>query len=156
MTTPPIPDDLEQRLSQLGVDQLSGISITRSISLYTRDEPQLKRINVFPPGSQCTIYNAIDVAGQSDTGNNGRLTWKLSTYVCISEVRDRHIEVSMPASFVATANSPQPLFITATIAIPDPPTDLIVEVYSWNHDGTPAPNVRFSWRCRVGYNEVIE
>jgi hypothetical protein len=84
--------------------------------------------------------NGFDIGGKATTNDAGRLTWKLSDFTC-----DISSAIEEPASFVATAQSDSPVILTTKTVFAG--NNLVIEVFSWNVDGNPAPNVRFAWRC---------
>lgn len=92
---------------------------------------------------RCFDNESLDLGGHAVTDSAGRLTWKLSSFVCQA---DRSSYVA-PATFVTTAMSSSPIFLTTrTLSIG---SDLVIDVFSWDTNGVPAPNVRFAWRCWV-------
>lgn len=92
---------------------------------------------------RCFDNESLDLGGHAVTDSAGRLTWKLSNFVCQAE----DISYSAPASFVTTAMSSSPIFLTTrTLSIG---SDVVIDVFSWDTNGVPAPNVSFAWRCWV-------
>ena len=107
----------------------------------------------FPPPpevpARCFPSEAIDLGGQAVTDGVGRLTWKLSNFVC----KNDRASYQAPPAFVATAISNAPIFLTTrTVSIVG---DLAIDVFSWDANGAPAPNVRFAWRCWVPSQAII-
>ena len=152
-------------LAQLG-GLVPSFDLVRLISLYDRDKVTLKtrslRTDVlvsddFGPGSpldtaECTpSFGAVDAAGQLRTGDDGTITWRLTDVMCPEGTPI----VEGPASFVATPITTSPIYLTTRIVFPNPPEDLIVQVFTWDSTGMAAPKVAFSWRCRVRYKEVV-
>jgi len=152
-------------LAQLGgfVPPFNAVQL---ISLYDRQDATLKSFSIrtdvvvtddFSDGSgdlgatECLEHEAIDVAGQSRTGEDGSMTWRLTDVICAASGRT----IREPASFVATPITTGPIYLTTKIVIPDPPDDLVVSVFTWDSSGTAAPGIAFSWRCRVRYKEAI-
>jgi len=140
------------------------LRLIQELSIWATDKPSVKIrklrpeevISEFGGGStvrraQCDPTEAIDIAGQSRTGDNGKMTWRLTDFICPGG----QPIVEPPASFVATPISQSPVYLTTTIEFPDPPRDLVVEVFTWAPGGSSAPRISFSWRCRVRYKEVI-
>ena len=134
-----------------GIDEVSLITILRRFSIYTREnpvsvlerEPVINGVRV-----RCVDDEAIDVAGRSGTDEDGRMTWRISDFICLGH-RTRFRE---PICFLATPHSKTPIHITTHVSrsiLPDAPDDVVVEVFSWDSNGEPAPRVAFSWRCRV-------
>lgn len=102
----------------------------------------------------CVIgLNVIDVSGRASTGADGRTKWKLRDFIvpCDSEF----FEFERPMSFVATPHSSSPIYLTINpvegFFDPSPSDDVVVDVFTWDKDGNPAPRVTFSWRFRVPY-----
>ena len=155
-------------LAQLG-GLVPSFNLVRLISLYDSDDVTLKsqslRTDVvksddFGSGSNLgtTVCDpglgAIDATGQLRTGDDGTITWRLADVICPGPGDVQIVEG--PASFVATPITTAPIFLTTRIVFPDPPEDLIVHVFTWDSNGTPAPKVAFSWRCRVRYRGIFE
>jgi hypothetical protein len=106
----------------------------------------------FPPTevpARCFASDAIDLGGQAVTDAAGRLTWKLSNFVCKG---DRANYLAPPA-FVATAMSSAAIVLTTrTVSLG---SDLVIDVFSWDASGAPAPNVRFAWRCWIPTQAIV-
>jgi len=83
---------------------------------------------------------STDLGGVAQTNREGRSSWKLTNYICASEIRG----LSDPVSFVATAISAQPA--TMTYEVESVGEDIELTVYSWDVNGDPAPSTRYSWR----------
>ncbi len=101
------------------------------------------------PNNQC-----VDLSGGSSTSTNGRKTWRLSDVMCLPQYQSWY-DIGGPISFVATPMGDKPIFLTTTINIQPSPKDLVVEVYTWDKQGNPAPCVPFCWRCRFAYPNII-
>jgi hypothetical protein len=105
----------------------------------------------------CLDAKVIDISGRAATGADGRTEWKLRDFIvpCDGDFD----EFDRPMSFVATPHSSTPVYLTIThadsIFHPFPSNDVVVEVFTWDKDGNPAPNITFSWRCRVPYRKII-
>ena len=99
--------------------------------------------------ARCFDSGAIDLGGQAVTDSAGRLTWKLSNFVC----RADRASIVKPETFVATAMSSSPIFLTTRTLSAG--SDLVIDVFSWDTDGAPAPNVRFAWRCWVPREAIV-
>jgi len=127
---------------------------SRAISIFMYDEPQVK-FQTYDSGKPIRAYcikdSAIDLAGVYKTGKDGRASWKLTDFICVD--RNFRVVVDWPASFVATPISESPVYLTTSISFPGL-SDLLVEVFSWNPSGKPAPLIAFSWRCRVRYEKI--
>jgi len=99
--------------------------------------------------ARCFDSGSLDLGGQAVTDNAGRFTWKLSSFVCKAD-RGNY---AAPATFVTTAMSSSPIFLTTqTLSIG---SDLVIDVFSWDTNGAPAPNVRFAWRCWVPTQSIV-
>ncbi len=99
-------------------------------------------------------FQSVDLSGSSSTDANGKKTWRLSDHMCLPEYESWYA-LAGPVSFVATPVTDKPTYITNTVKIQSSPKDLIVEVYSWDKQGNPSPNMVFCWRCRLLYPTVI-
>jgi hypothetical protein len=104
---------------------------------------------------RCVDADVIDVSGRSTTGADGTTSWKLRDFIVPC---DRGFdEFDRPMSFVATPHSTNPIYLTIRHPGPFmayPSDDVVVDVFTWDKDGKPAPNVTFSWRCRVPYSRI--
>lgn len=150
--------ELSKRVTELTAEARAkdalSIRLYSATSIYSNDRPWIHIVSWLPingPIRRCIQDFAIDIAGRSRTDAQGRMSWKLSDYICRATVPT----VEEPASFVATPVTDTPAYLTTRIAIPSPPSDLLVDVFSWQPGGGPAGNVFFSWRCRVRYEEPI-
>lgn len=153
-------DVIRKALLGLGLE-LPDLTFVQRDSLYVVDQSvrihEVDRTPVFldpdlGPGdgvkAQCFVRRGLDVGGRARTGDVGRLTWKLSDFVCDGQ------SVAEPASFVATAQSDSAVVLTTkTVSTGD---DLVIEVFSWDINGNPAPNVRFAWRCWTQTPPIID
>jgi hypothetical protein len=100
----------------------------------------------------CTDCRLLDTSGSTETGTDGKDVFLLSNFLCnrlggISSFAE-------PVNLLATPRGASPTYVTMTHElIKDPAqsafTDVRITAFSWNSDGTSAPNVRFYWRCRV-------
>jgi hypothetical protein len=99
--------------------------------------------------ARCFASDALDLAGQAVTDSAGRLTWKLSNFVCKPD-RGNYLT---PEAFVATAITSSPIFLTTRTLSAG--SDLVVDIFSWDTNGAPAPNVRFAWRCWVPTQSIV-
>ena len=147
-----------------------SVRLIQELSIWAIDQPSIKILKflpdkVFDPAfssgstvgnTKCIQDQAIDIAGQSQTGDDGTMTWRLTDFICRSA---NTTLVEPPASFVATPISQSPVYLTTTIEFPEPAAedessrDLIVEVFTWDPGGSSAPRIPFSWRCRVRFEE---
>jgi hypothetical protein len=104
---------------------------------------------------KCYDENGIDLSGSLITDSLGRMTWRLSNFLCKERGVLGSATLDSPVSFVATPQTDKPAYITAKGAIQTGPPDLIIEVYSWDRLGEPAPDLPFYWRCRVPLHYTI-
>ena len=84
---------------------------------------------------------------RESTDDGGETKWVLSDFICGNPAGGDRYEVEHPASFVATPIAREPVFLTTRVDLD--PSDLTVDVFSWDHQGDRAPRIAFSWRCRV-------
>lgn len=147
---------LRESLRDLGFDLPELIFIHRD-SLFRDHSVQIHEVDhtpkIFDPDigsgkgvpARCFSSHGLDIGGKATTNDAGKLTWKLSNFYC------GQFEVSEPVSFVATARSNSPVFLTSrTISTGD---DLVIDVFSWDISGNPAPTVAFAWRCWTDWRE---
>ena len=99
---------------------------------------------------QCNSTNLLDVSGWWVTGSDGTVTLLLSEFICLSET------LVEPVNVVATPTSAdRPSFLTVQHALVNDSNDVEMTFWTWNPDGTAAPETSFDWRCRVPYWEII-
>jgi hypothetical protein len=101
----------------------------------------------------CQPLPLLDVSGFSQTDSSGRVKLRLTDFICL----DR-ISMEMPINLIATPLSEQPVFLTVLNSLMMNPTntfgiDVNFQVFTWDAKGAAAPNIRFNWRCRVGFQE---
>lgn len=155
-------DDLTDQLTGGLIDpeteEASLISLLRRFSIYTREDPvtvQEREGVINGVRITCLDDRAIDVAGRSGTDGDGRMTWRIGDFICRSSAQ----RFREPICFLATPHSKTLVHVTTHVSqpfLPQVPNDVVVEVFSWDPNGDPAPNVPFSWRCRVlTFDEVI-
>ena len=141
--------ELRKLLDDFGID----FPTTRRNCLYNTPDVRVHEIDVmgelFNPdqgetaGSRrrCLDSPSIDLGGRATTDDSGKRIWKLSDFVCGADALVYH----RPVSFVATPLSETPVSIT--VSVRSTGSDLVVNVFSWDRSGDPAPRVFFSWRC---------
>jgi hypothetical protein len=101
------------------------------------------------PREFCFSGQAMDIGGKSITGSDGKMRWILTNYICEDALR----VIEEPVAFVATPRATGPVLMTSNTVSTG--TDLVIDVFSWNTDGTPAANTRFSWRCWFNFPQII-
>ena len=138
--------DAAAALEGLGL-HVPNLELVLRNSLYVGEDVKVHEVDLTPKLSEslestarCFSSDGIDVGGKAVTDGSGRVTLQLSTFVCLPG-----LNTSEPVSFVATARSRNPVIITfRTVSTGD---DLVLEVFSWDTNGNPAPGVDFAWRC---------
>ena len=99
---------------------------------------------------QCNPINLLDVSGWWVTGNDGQVKLHLSDFICLSE------NLVGPATVIATPTSAdRPSFLTVQHSLVNNGTDVEMTFWTWNPDGSAAPETPFDWRCRVPYWDII-
>jgi len=153
--------ELKKLLSEFGIDLRPTLRLSRRDSLYAIGKVQVQEVDltsqVFDAGSgggasprrSCSTPPAIDLGGSAVTDDCGKRIWKLSDFVCDSNLRF----YSQPVSFVATALSETP--VSMTVSVQSTGFDLGVKVFSWDASGAAAPRVAFSWRCWAEANPLL-
>lgn len=101
------------------------------------------------PREFCFAGPGMDIGGKAVTGSDGRMQWKLTNYIC----ENGPLAVDEPVSFVATPRAASAVMMTSTTVSTG--SDLVIDVFSWNPDGSPAPGTRFSWRCWFNLPPII-
>jgi hypothetical protein len=104
-------------------------------------------------GKACSKTRLFDVAGNAFTGADGKRVFLLSDFLC--ETENTYLE---PVNLIATPRSENPCYTTTTWKLvpdvahgnPNLFIDVEITVFTWNPDGSPAPNVSVDWRCWVG------
>ncbi len=91
----------------------------------------------------------LDVCGYAQTGDDGKIVFRLSQFVCLEG------GYAAPVNVVATPQSSDPHFLTVEHSLVDGATDVEIMVSTWKADGAAAPNVVFDWRCRAVFWEII-
>lgn len=121
-----------------------------SYNVTTTDSWQTLRSAVVWHPKQCNAINQLDVSGWWVTGDDGKAGLLLSQFICLSE------SLVDPVTLVATPTSAdRPTYVTAQHALVDNGNDVEMTFWTWNPDGTPAPETSFDWRCRVPYWDII-
>ena len=108
---------------------------------------------IFPfPSKDCSIVRLLEATGVSSTLADGKRVLQVSDVVCQGGASFGFGE---PINVVATPLAESPIFLTMTYSLipqgPDPSfqPDVQMTVFTWNADGSLAPNVMFDWRCRA-------
>lgn len=105
----------------------------------------------FLPSLVCNESTLLDVGGLSSTGADGTKIVLVSDFVCFFN----GYTYSEPINVVATCRTASPVFLTLTHTLVASGTDIQINVFTWDANGKPAPNVSFDWRCRAVANPII-
>jgi len=152
-----------------------GVNNAETTSVYRQPFVIGRPIEPIEVSESCRRTYSWDFCGFQNTGINGKIQIHLNSFFnCASEpsfTREEFngIEVRSAKflhrlfSFVATANSEEPVFLTYKIEVEPavrPPdvgnsgiyfersaVEVKVTVSSWSHDGRPATNVAISWNA---------
>lgn len=104
----------------------------------------------FFPSLICNDSTLLDVGGLSSTGADGTATVLVSNFVCNFHA----YTYSEPINVVATPRTASPVFLTLTHTL-TPANDIQINVFTWDANGNPAPDVSFDWRCRAAASVII-
>jgi hypothetical protein len=82
----------------------------------------------------------------------------LNNFICPNDVGRVYSE---PVNIVATPASTTPFYVTVTHSlVTTPPSTFVqnvqINIFAWDTNGAPAPNVAVNWRCRVPDFVIIE
>jgi len=94
--------------------------------------------------NRCYASDALDVSGFTLTGDNGKVVFRLTSYLCRAAQT-----FTLPINILATPVSTKPVFLTVTQQLVNNGGDVEISVFAWDANGAPAPLVAFNWRCRV-------
>ena len=138
--TPGIP----QIFQKLGRLRISAYNFEEEPNLIVKEDHPL----ISQP--RCSGMAGIDLSGGSMTDSAGRMTWRLSNFLCRENMLPEGLAIEFPVSLVATPLIDKPAYITVKFtAIETAPNDLTIEVYSWDSHGEPAPYLPYYWRYRI-------
>jgi hypothetical protein len=146
-------------------DQELALSFVRPIASSTylsaheppNDSWVTKERLIFPKPF-CVDSQLLDTAGRSQTGPDGKIVFRLSSFLC---GRDSIGAFEEPVNLVATPQGTSPAYITMVHElIPVDPagdwfSDVQITAFSWGPNGAAAPSVSFYWRCRVVADVII-
>ena len=137
--------------TKIADDALPLITLFQDVAISTNTPSRTTQRNLianFP--NRCTDSRVLDVSGFAQTLNNGQIVFKLSNFLCpAGEI------FSLPINVLATPIASRPFYVTVLHTLINNNTDVEIKVFSWNPNGSPAPNVPFNWRCRVEFPHVI-
>jgi hypothetical protein len=99
-----------------------------------------------------TLAPSLDVSGVEATGGGGKSIFNVMMFVPY-----KLKNLAQPVHIVATPHGSVPSFLTVehTLVGDSEAGDIEITVYAWDHNGNPAPDVLFDWRCRLN-GVVIE
>lgn len=117
--------------------------------------------NLIIPNSPliCDQRQVLDMVGYGYTAASGSTTFSINELLCPNE--GFRLLYEEPVNVLVTANTDRPFFATMVYVIvytppPNPlGTDLRITVHTWQPNGTPAPQTKFHWRCRVPFPQTI-
>ena len=141
--------DLKKHLEALAGHEVSLTedrlrSLSYPAGAYSFDDGTVTSRTFLPifPGKSCASYTLIDVTGASSTGADGTAVLTVSAFTCASN------PLAEPSNVVATPRTTSPVFLTMTHSL-TATNDLQINVFTWDTNGKPAPDVGFDWRCRA-------
>jgi len=156
-------DEIAGRKTDMSAEQLLAFAYPIASSTYLSN-PQLNIENdawvtserIIFPVPFCTNSSILDTSGVTETGTDGKIVFLLHNFLC-----GRLGSFAEPVNLLATPQGASANYVTMTHeALANTAlslfTDVQITAFSWNPDGTVAPNVRFYWRCRVVANVIIE
>jgi hypothetical protein len=109
------------------------------------------------PGQTCIASSLLDGSGTAVSGANGQVTFLLSSYICLPQVRS----LAEPVNLLGTPRSNGAFSVTLTHTMVTDPSnpqsynDVQITGYIWDANGAPASGIAFDWRCRVISNPII-
>ena len=127
-------------------------SSTYETTLSSDDDAWVSNHTVFPPRLTCEDSHLLDTCGYSTTGNNGQVTFLLSSVLCPRNNLNSFYE---PVNLLATPQATAPFFMTVSHKLITNGSDVQITAYAWKPDGAPAANVSFYWRCRLPAFTII-
>jgi hypothetical protein len=106
---------------------------------------------ILPRPNICSPSELLDLSAVGVTPDTGHLTLLIANFLCPGESPRLYFE---PVNLVATAFTANPVFLTAThkliVTPPDTAaTNVQIDIFSWDANGAPAPEIAVNWRCRV-------
>jgi|SoiMetStandDraft_5_1073268.scaffolds.fasta_scaffold48285_1 hypothetical protein len=132
-------------------EALASIQFWQDVSLVTTSPCRtVQRNTIFVTPNRCFENRAVDVSGFATTGENGQVSFNLTSFLCpANEI------YSVPINVVATPISSKPFFLTVQHVLVNNGADVKITVFAWKSNGGPAGGVSFNWRCRVEHPIVI-
>lgn len=130
---------------KISPEALPAIQFFQDVAVTTETPStttQRSFIIVWP--NRCYASNAVDVSGFTQTGANGQVAFRLSSFLCPGT----HT-FTLPVNVLTTPISRKPFFLTVMHTLINNGADVEITVFAWDANGAPAPDVVFNWRCRV-------
>lgn len=124
----------------------------RRLSAYNKGFAlKVKEVDTRFPRMPCLRMEGMDLSGVSTTDSFGVMVWRLSEFLCYGE---KVPPIELPINFVATPFTRDPVYITALGDATELPFDLFFQVFSWDKNGEPAPDIPFYWRCMLPIRKI--
>lgn len=154
------PKELKKQLEAIAgrdidipADRIISLWYPSSVHDYSQGKTAWRSIFALFP-IRCNDSTLLDTSGASGTAADGKRVFLLSDVVCLPSQR----LLAEPVNLLVTPRSASPFYLTTQHSLVNPRTyssDVQIEVYSWDKNGSSAPNVTFDWRCRVVSLPVI-
>jgi hypothetical protein len=135
-----VGEELSEEALQLVQVRLRVASTTDAAGMSAMRHPFVEK-------KSCRSCRLLDVSGFAQTLDNGNNVLHLTRFICLP-ARETLTFVH-PITVLATPLSSKPCFLTVKRTLVNDGADVEISVFSWNTDGTAAPNISFDWRCRV-------
>jgi hypothetical protein len=118
------------------------------------DRSEVLWTNAIIPPRRCVDSRLLDVSAANRTGADGQCVFLLRDFLCRG---GDGLQLYAPVNVVATARASTPCFLTLTYDLTTlgENTDVRFTAFTWNPDGTAAPDIPFDWRCRVVAEVVL-
>lgn len=138
---------------KLTEDAVQRFDLSAAVASYDRTDATgnfVTRMNLIVQGPKtCEQQQGLlDVSGWWLTGNDGKSTFRLTSFICYEALPFMH-----PINIVVTPTTSEPRFATVKHILvkndKDEVVDIEIQVFMWDANGAPAPNTSFNWRCRV-------
>jgi hypothetical protein len=151
-TTSEIKEHVEAILGhKLEDEAVQLIQLLQPVALSTTESGRLTRRHlIIAAPNICGDSDMLDVSGLATTANNGQSVFRLTDFLCPSE-----ISFSQPVNVVATPFSSTPCFLTVVHSILNNGADVEIKIFAWDANGAAAPNVSLNWRCRVQLRATV-
>ena len=143
-------------LENLSPEELGLIAVQFRVSTFAFRDLGTANRNVLLNRLVCTGpdssgFKEIDISGVARTGINGQFEWKLSDFLCASQLGDGVSVLEIQdVNFLATPISDQArLLTTSRGSVSSDHRDAAITVFTWQPGGQAAGSISFSWRCRL-------